>query len=88
MAKQCKLLGLCRSSYYYRSNRDDEYIIKLMWFLDEQYIGIRRLIAWLRACGYIVNLKRVRELMRWKGLQTICTESRKIFYGVWIPNVI
>jgi hypothetical protein len=47
-----------------------------MRLLDEQYTkvsfyGVRRLTAWLRARGYIVNPKRVRVLMRRMGLQGI-----------------
>ena len=71
VARQCELLGLSRSSYYYSSTRDDEddeYNLELMRLLDEQYTkvpfyGVRRLTAWLRARGYIVNPKRVRVLM-------------------------
>ena len=48
---------------------DDAYDLELMPLLDEQYTkvpfyGVRRLTAWLRARGYIVNPKRVRVLMR------------------------
>jgi len=35
------------------------------------FYGIRRLTAWLRAQGYIVNPKRVRVLMRRMGVQGI-----------------
>jgi putative transposase len=43
--------------------------LRLMRRIDEQYTkvpfyGVRRLTAWLRAQGYIVNPKRVRVLMR------------------------
>ena len=66
--RQYKLIGLSRTSYYYGSSRDDEYNLELMRLLDEQYTkvpfyGVRRLTAWLRAQGYIVNPKRVRVLM-------------------------
>ena len=76
VSRQCELLGLSRSSYYYGSSRDDEYNLKLMWFLDEQYTkvrfyGVRRLTAWLRARGYIVNPKRDRVLIRRMGIQRI-----------------
>jgi len=76
VAWQCELLGLSRSSYYNSSARDDEYNLELMRLLDEQYTkvpfyGVRRLTAWLRVRGYIVNPKRVRVLMRRMGLQAI-----------------
>jgi hypothetical protein len=55
-----------------------------MRLLDEQYTkvpfyGVRRLTAWLRARGYIVNLKRVRVLMRRMGLQAIFPHKRRSF---------
>ena len=84
VARQCELLGLSRSSYYYSSTRDDEYNLELMRLLDEQYTkvpfyGVRRLTAWLRGRGYIVNPKRVRELMRRMGLQAIYPHKRRGF---------
>ena len=84
VARQCELLGLSRSSYYYGSSRDDEYNLELMRLLDEQYTkvpfyGVRRLTAWLRARGYIVNPKRVRVLMRRMGLQAIFPHKRRSF---------
>jgi putative transposase len=82
VARQCELLGLSRSSYYYSSTRDDEddeYNLELMRLLDERYIGVRRLTAWLRARGYIVNPKRVRVLMRRMGLQAIYPHKRRSF---------
>jgi len=50
MARQCELIGISRSSYYYSSARDDEYNLELMQLLDEQYTkvpfyGVRRLKA-------------------------------------------
>jgi putative transposase len=55
-----------------------------MWLLDEQYTkvpfyGVRRLTAWLRARGYIVNPKRVRVLMRRMALQAIFIHKRSSF---------
>jgi hypothetical protein len=55
-----------------------------MRLLDEQYTkvpfyGVRRLTAWLRAQGYIVNPKRVRVLMRRMGLQAIYPHKRRSF---------
>ena len=88
VARQCELLGLSRSSYYYSSTRDDEYNLELMRLLDEQYTkvpfyGVRRLAAWLRAQDYIVNPKRVRVLMRRMGLQAIFPHKRRSFSSPW-----
>jgi putative transposase len=84
VSRQCELLGLSRSSYYYSSTHDDEYNLELMRLLDEWYTkvpfyGVRRLTAWLRAQGYIVNPKRVRVLMRRMGLQAIYPHKRRSF---------
>jgi len=62
VARQCELLGLSRSSYYYSSTRDDEYNLELMRLLDKQdtnvpFIGVRRLMALLRSRGYILKQK-------------------------------
>jgi len=84
VARQCELLRLSRSSYYYSSARDDKYNLELMRLLDEQYTkvpfyGVRRMTAWLRARGYIVNPKRVRVLMRRMALQAIYPHKRRRF---------
>ena len=80
VARQCELLRLSRSSYYYISTRDDEYNLELMRLLDEQYTkvpfyGVRRLTAWLRARGYIMNPEGFRVLMRRMGLQGIFSQQ-------------
>ena len=69
VARQCELLELSRSSYYYSSTRDNEYNLELMRLLDEQYTkvpfyGVKRLTAWLRAQVHRLNYKRVRRLVR------------------------
>jgi len=84
VAQQCELLGLSTSYYYYSSTQDDEYNLELMRLLDELYTkvpfyGVRRLTAWLRVRGYIVNPKRVRVLMRRMGLQAIYPHKRRSF---------
>ena len=63
---------------------DDAYNLELMRLLDEHhtnvsFYGVRRLTAWLRGRGYIVNPKRVRVLMRRMGLQAIFPYKRSSF---------
>jgi len=48
-------------------------------YLKVLFCGVRRLTAWLRARGYIVNSKRVRVLMRWMALQAIYPHKRRSF---------
>lgn len=74
--RQCELLGLARSTYYYEPLPESEENLRLMRLLDEQYTrtpfyGSRRMTVWLQAQGYAVNRKRVLRLMRVMGLEAI-----------------
>jgi len=74
--KQCDLLGLCRSSWYYKPTPEDPDSLRLMRLIDEQYTrrpfyGVRKMTAWLKSVGEAVNKKRVRRLMRKMGLEAI-----------------
>jgi len=74
--RQCELLGLSSSSYYYRPREETEYNLMLMKLIDKQYTqtpfyGAPRMTAWLRRQGYGVNPKRVRRLMRVMGIEAI-----------------
>ena len=40
-------------------------------FMETPYYGSRKMTAWLRRAGHVVNRKRVRRLMRQMGLQVI-----------------
>ena len=76
MRRQCELLGLSRSSLYYRCGADPSYNEHLMRLLDEQYLrtpfyGVPRMTEWLRRQGHAVNEKRVRRLLRAMGLEAI-----------------
>jgi len=76
LVRQCALLGLNRSSLYYRPAGVDEYDLELMRLLDRQYLetpfyGSRRMTAWLMRQGHLVNRKRVRRLMGLMGIAAI-----------------
>lgn len=76
LRQQCELLGINRSSLYYRPMGESEENLHLMRLLDEQYTrtpyyGVLRMTAWLRQQGYKVNPKRVRRLLRTMGLETL-----------------
>jgi putative transposase len=84
VCRQCELLGLPRSSYYYDSQGDDGYNLSLMNLIDEQFTktpfyGVERMTAWLRRQGEEVNRKRVRRLMRLMGLEAIYPKPRLSF---------
>ena len=74
--RQCELLEIARSSYYYQAERDDSYNLVLMNRIDEQFTktpfyGVPRMTAWLNREGYPVNQKRVRRLLRAMGLEAV-----------------
>ena len=76
VVKQCRLLRLSRSSVYYRPKPSKPADLELMAGMDRQYLktpyyGSRRMTAWLRTQGYLVNRKRVQRLMRAMGLEAI-----------------
>jgi putative transposase len=72
--RQCELIGLNRSSYYYQPRRENDYNESLMRKLDELYTkeplyGVRRMTAVLRREGENVNVKRIRRLLRLMRLE-------------------
>ena len=75
--RQCELLGLTKSSYYYKPCRDTKYNEHLMRLIDEQYTrtpfyGSPKMTQWLRGQkGETVNHKRVERLMRQMGLMAL-----------------
>jgi len=76
ISRQCELVGLARSSLYYKARGEEAYNENLMRLIDEQYTrtpfyGVRRMTAHLRRRGRQVNPKRVRRLMRLMGLEAI-----------------
>lgn len=84
LSRQCELLGLSRSSWYYRAEKNaDEaaYNDRLMRMIDRQYLrtpffGVARMTAQLQRDGEAVNAKRVRRLMRLMGLEAIYPKPR------------
>jgi putative transposase len=79
--RQCELLGLARSSYYYEPAPESEEDLLLMRLLDEQYTrtpfyGKRKMVIFLQEQGYAVDRKRVRRLMQLMGLETIYPKPR------------
>lgn len=79
--RQCELLGLPRSSFYYMPAGESEYNLLLMRMIDEQYTrtpfyGVPRMTAWLRIQGHHINPKRIERLMGMMGLQAIYPKPR------------
>lgn len=81
IARQCELLGIARSSWYYAPAGETAENLLLMRLLDEQYTqtpfyGVERMTVWLRQQGYAVNPKRVRRLVRRMGLEALYPKPR------------
>ena len=74
--RQCELLGINRSGYYYQPKGESGLNLTMMNLIDEQYTrtpfyGSPKMTVWLRRQGYDVNHKRIERLMRKMGLQAI-----------------
>lgn len=80
--KQCRLLGVNRSRFYYKSSSNMERDIELMNLIDAEftahpYTGVERMVDLLRREKKIVaNHKRIRRLMRKMGLMAIYPKPR------------
>ncbi|MCV6598301.1 MAG: IS3 family transposase [Mangrovicoccus sp.] len=76
IGKQCKLLSISRSSFYYTPKGETAMSLALMRQIDEQFLetpffGVRQMTWHLRNEGHLVNEKRIRRLMRLMGLMPI-----------------
>ena len=77
VSRQCRLLNVQRSSYYYQPKPIKAEDLELMRLIDEQYLktptwGSRSMRNHLRRLGYRrINRKRVQRLMRLMGLEAI-----------------
>lgn len=77
MRRQCDLLGINRSSCYYkrseRKKTEDEYYKTLIFEIYREYpfYGYRKVTKELQRRGYVINRKKVRRLKNEMGLRTI-----------------
>ena len=79
--RQCELLGLSRSSYYYEPASESEENLELMRRIDELYIerpffGSRRMAEELSGPDAPVNRKRAQRLMRLMGIEALYPKKR------------
>ena len=79
--RQCALLGISRSSVYYRPKGPSREDLAVMKRIDQQYLatpfyGSRRMTAWLGRQGCRASRKRVQRLMRTMGLSAIYRRPR------------
>jgi putative transposase len=76
VSDQCKLIGLQRSSYYFKPRGQSLLNQRLMKAIDRQFLdcpfyGVERMRDYLIGLGYHVGVKRVRRLYRLMNLRTI-----------------
>jgi len=81
VARQCELVNVSRSSFYFEGKGENPLNLKLMRLIDEQFLqtpfyGSRQMARWLKRQGYCVGRKRVRRLMRKMGLAPIYQAPR------------
>lgn len=81
IVRQCQLLRVSRSGWYYESKGESPFNLSLMRLIDEQflktpYYGSRQMARHLSRMGYCVSRKRIRRLMRLMGLQAIYQSPR------------
>ncbi|MCP4553300.1 MAG: IS3 family transposase [Bacteroidetes bacterium] len=77
ISRQCDLLNICRSAYYYKTRPakliDDDKYKRLIFeeYLKCPFYGYRKITKALKKKDYIINRKRVYRLMREMGIQAI-----------------
>ena len=81
IARQCALVSISRSSFYFVGKGESDLNLHLMRQIDEQfldtpYYGSRQMARHLRRQGYCVGRKRIRRLMRKMGLAAIYQKPR------------
>ena len=81
IVRQCRLVSIARSSFYYESTGETPLTLRLMRLIDEQFLetpffGSRQMTRWLRRQGDTVSRKRVRRLMRLLEVHTLFQRPR------------
>jgi putative transposase len=84
--RQCELLGLCRSSLYYRPQPVSAADLALMRRIDElhlahPFLGARKLARMLTREGVEVGRRHVGSLMRLMGIEAIYRKQRTSLPG-------
>ena len=81
LVRQCRLVSIARSSFYYAGKGESPLNLRLMRLIDEQFLatpfyGSRQMTRWLRRQGDTVSRKRVRRLMRLLGAHAVFQRPR------------
>ncbi len=81
LSRQCRLLSISRSSFYYAPKGESPENLALMRRIDELFLkypfyGSRQMVRQLRREGIRIGRHRVRRLMRLMGLEAIYQAPR------------
>lgn len=81
VSRQCRLVGVPRSSFYFKPQPVKPEDLELMRMIDEQYLktpfyGSRSMIKHFRRLGHKINRKRVQRLMRLMGIEAVYPKPR------------
>lgn len=81
ITRQCQLLSISRSGYYYQPRNENAYTLTLMRLIDEQflltpYYGSRQMAYHLQRQGHKVGRHRIRRLMRLMGIAAVYQKPR------------
>ena len=81
VARQCELVSISRSGFYYQPAGETPLNLMLMRLIDEQFLetpwyGSRQMARHLRRAGYSVGRKRIRRLMARMDLVPIYQRPR------------
>ena len=81
IARQCSLLGLSRSRFYYKPKGLPEGTQRMIRHLDKLYLedptrGTRRMTKELQRMGFSIGRRKVRSLMRLMRLKTVYCKPR------------
>jgi len=81
ISRQCELVGIARSSFYYEGKGETRFNLELMRRIDEQFMetpwyGARQMVRHFRRQGYCIGRKRISRLMRKIGVSAIYQAPR------------
>ena len=73
---QCELVDISRSNVYYKTVGESAKNLEFMRLMDEHYLdhptyGVLQMQDFLLLLGFVVNVKRVRRLLRKMGIMAI-----------------
>jgi putative transposase len=96
IVRQCALLSISRSGFYYEPRGESAEALVLMRIMDEAFLecpfyGSRQMMRHLRRQGYEVGRKRVARLMELMGLITIYQKpntSKPAFQNTIYPYLL